>query len=93
MSDVYWTERFLEEREIDRNDRITKALTGQIKPPDKHIIENLKEKNIYGKHDGKMRVLRSSNWSDGSNPGRSEQDSRGTVRVRRGKKSKKKKKT
>lgn len=92
MSNVYWTERFLEEREIDRNDRITKVLTGQMKPSDKHIIENLKERNIYGKHDGKMRVLRNSDRSDGSNPGRSKQDSRGTVRMRRGKKSKKKRK-
>ena len=41
-------ERFLQQREERRNDRITRSLTGQLKPPDDFIIEMLKER--YGKY-------------------------------------------
>ena len=37
-------ERFLQQREERRNDRITRSLTGQLKPPDDFIIEMLKER-------------------------------------------------
>lgn len=46
---VYLTERFLEDREIKRNEKITNALTGKLKPEDKYIINKLKERSIYEK--------------------------------------------
>lgn len=37
-------ERFLERRERERNEKITKVLSGRLKPPDEQIIRKLKEK-------------------------------------------------
>lgn len=45
-------EDFLAQREDDRNARITRALTGSMKPPDEEIIKSLKEKKeecIWGR--------------------------------------------
>lgn len=55
---VYWTERFLEDREIKRNEKITNALTGKLKPADEYIINKLKERNVYEEHCWQVQVLR-----------------------------------
>lgn len=53
-------ERFLQQRENRRNDRITRSLTGQLRPPDDFIIEMLKERyGKYAKFYRKVPILRS----------------------------------
>ena len=52
-------ERFLQQRENRRNDRITRSLTGQLRPPDDFIIEMLKERyGKYAKFYRKVPILR-----------------------------------
>ena len=65
-------ERFLQQREERRNDRITRSLTGQLKPPDDFIIEMLKER--YGKYAEfyrKVPILRSGKRRHRRRSGRS----------------------
>lgn len=39
-------EDFLAQREEERNARITRAITGRMKPPDDEIIDTLKERRV-----------------------------------------------
>ena len=56
-------EDFLARREEERNARITRAITGSMKPPDDGIIKNLKERRVKetGYFYWEMPVLRRRN--------------------------------
>lgn len=56
-------EDFLAQREEERNARITRALTGSMKPPDEEIIDTLKERRVreIGYFYGEMPILRRRN--------------------------------
>ena len=56
-------EDFLARREEERNARITRAITGSMKPPDDGIIKNLKERRVkeIGYFYWEMPVLRRRN--------------------------------
>lgn len=86
---VYYEEKFLERREQERNDRITEALRGSMRPPDAAIIQKLKEEK-YGKPDGALRILRNGNERSGRDTSGSQQADSGKVRLRRRKNRKKK---
>lgn len=45
---VHAVERFLERREIDRNNKISAALKGRMKPSDADVVRKLKKKNAEG---------------------------------------------
>ena len=51
-------ERFLENREEERNKKITAALAGRRKPPDAVIVMMIKERWKYGLHDRQVQILR-----------------------------------
>lgn len=53
-------EDFLAQREEERNTRITRALTGSMKPPDEEIIDTPKERRVkeIGYFYWEMPVLR-----------------------------------
>lgn len=56
-------EDFLAQREEERNARITRALTGSMKPPDEEIIDTLKERRVreVGYFYWEMPILRRRN--------------------------------
>lgn len=56
-------EEFLAQREEERNARITRALTGRMKPPDDEIIDTLKERRVreVGYFYWEMPILRRRN--------------------------------
>lgn len=56
-------EDFLAQREEERNARITRAITGRMKPPDDEIIDTLKERRVreVGYFYWEMPILRRRN--------------------------------
>ena len=87
----YEVERFLETREIERNDRITDVLRGSMRPPDAAVITKLKEKR-YGKVYGELPVLRPPNGGDSGKSTESRCDGGRKLQLHDGRKGKKKRK-
>ena len=51
---VYQTERFLQDREVKRNNKITKSLKGRLRPSDEDIIKNLKRRKYTYEQSGEV---------------------------------------